>query len=143
MKYSQLLKKQHDCPLCSREQGIFVENKNAYLTYSLAPYHKDHILIVPKKHIKHIKGLSFQGMKDVDALERLGINILKKLGHRNFFLLYKEGENAGKSIEHLHIHIVPDMKFNLPNVGKNRKILSTGEIKNLKDRFKKALNYLK
>ena len=42
----------NDCPFChTRPKRIFKKNKNSYLTYSLAPYHKHHLLVIPKRHV--------------------------------------------------------------------------------------------
>jgi diadenosine tetraphosphate (Ap4A) HIT family hydrolase len=143
MKYDDYLKKLVSCPFCGNAKEIIAERKNAFLKYSLVPYGKDHLLVLPKRHIKYFDEISDKEMRDIFFLEKLGVKILKKLGYKNFFILYREGENSGKSIDHLHFHIVPDLEFKVKNANLKRKVLSKKECDILDKRFKKVLSKTK
>jgi len=141
MKYNKYLKKNHSCPFCHLIKGeIIKENKHAILTLARAPYIKDHLLVISKKHAIKLNSLS---KKQKDAIESLIYYGMKKLHkkHKNVTILYREGnkKEVGKSVNHIHYHLIPDMKVGVLNIWKinKREFLSEQEyIKKIK-KFKK------
>jgi diadenosine tetraphosphate (Ap4A) HIT family hydrolase len=108
---------------------MILSRKHAYLTYSKAPYHKHHLLVIPKRHIESFFNISENERKDIDELIKIGTKILKKLKYNNFTILVREGDDSNKSIKHLHYHIIPsDPVGDLNCVGKPRVLLSEKEI---------------
>jgi|TARA_B100001971_G_C18233394_1_gene565414 diadenosine tetraphosphate (Ap4A) HIT family hydrolase len=142
MLYEKYLKKKHPCPFCNlTKEEILKQNKCAILTLAKAPYTKDHLLVVPKKHY-----LKFNAMTkaEKDCVDKLVSYALKKLHkkHKNITVLYREGDlkQVGKSIPHLHYHIIPNMVIGAYDINwKKRKIYSEEkyikEIKKLKKRL--------
>tara|TARA_Y100000310_G_scaffold3354_1_gene4284 strand:+ start:1224 stop:1658 length:435 start_codon:yes stop_codon:yes gene_type:complete len=113
MLYNKFLKKHHQCPFCHLlKEEVIKQNKYAILTLARAPYTKDHLLIVPKKHVLKLNKLS---KKEKQAIEELIYYGLKKLHkkHKNVTVLFREGnkKQVGKSINHIHYHLIPDMKI--------------------------------
>jgi diadenosine tetraphosphate (Ap4A) HIT family hydrolase len=110
MKYKEFLKNLKKCPFCNLEKSwIIKENKHAILTLSRIPDKKDHLLIIPKKHVLKLNELNFFEKR---AINKLINYTYKKLGNKysGLTILYREGEIklVGKSTEHLHIHFVPN-----------------------------------
>ena len=143
MKYHDYLKTLKKCPFCfDIRPRILVENDKAYLTYSLAPYHKYHLLVNPKRHIENIKDLSWEENICITALLSIGIKALDKIGHNDCVILVRDGQASGKSIKHhLHYHIIPggqleDISLKL----EVRKLLSPAEEKSLKNELNKLLS---
>jgi diadenosine tetraphosphate (Ap4A) HIT family hydrolase len=119
------------CPFCSpsREQEKIIANEQAYLTYSLAPYTAHHLLIIPRRHVTTVFDLSKEEHDAIEKLIEQGSALTKKLGHENFSILVREGHNGAKSIEHLHYHIVPDIRIgDLDHAGKERKVMNKDQI---------------
>ena len=121
---------------------IIKQNKYAILTLARAPYTKDHLLIIPKKHILKLNKLS---QKQKDAMESLVYYGMKKLHkkYKKVTLLYREGnkKEVGKSINHMHYHLIPNMQIGALDQHKinKRKIWSEDVyVKKIKD-FKKRL----
>jgi len=132
MLYNDYLKKIKSCPFCENESRILISNKYAYLTYSKAPYHKHHLLVIPKKHIVSFYDISKNERNDIDELIKIGIKILKKLKYNNFTILIREGDSSNKSVRHVHYHLIPDDPIgDLNNVGKPRIVLSKKKIEDL------------
>lgn len=141
--YKDYLKGMKKCPFCGiKKEEILKENKNAILILSKAPYVRDHLLVVPKKHFLKINKLSTKQKKDVEALVYNGMKKLHRKYH-NGGILYREGnkKEIGKTIDHLHYHLIPNMKIDI--CGKNcdnRKIYSDREyflkIKEIKKKLK-------
>lgn len=140
MIYSDYLKTLTSCPFCNYRQEIFLENEHAYLTFSLAPYHPDHLLIVPKKHIEHILEVDEMTMNAVNELQRKAVQLLNSLGHTNISLLVKEGDVFEKSIPHIHFHAIPDVILeSSDHRGAERQVLSPKEIDALTTRIKSSI----
>lgn len=131
MLYDDFLKARAgtSCPFCAHEHNrIITENTHAFLTYALAPYHKHHLLVVPKRHVELILNLTLEEVTDMESLQEQGMRILKKLGYRNLTILEREGDNAAKSVPHLHTHIIPNVHIgDLDHVGQPRVVMTDEE----------------
>ena len=119
MLYQKYLKTLKTCPFCELEKDeILKQNKHAMLILAKAPYTKDHLLVVPKKHALKLNSLS---KKEKDAVEKLIYFGMKKLHKRykNVITLYREGnkKEVGKSVDHLHYHLIPNMQINEKDAG--------------------------
>jgi diadenosine tetraphosphate (Ap4A) HIT family hydrolase len=122
------------CPFCGSEKRMFFENDAAFLTYALAPYHPHHLLIIPRRHTTSMLELSQDEAKDLWELIRRGIETLRSLGYQNYSLLLREGDNTGKSIPHLHYHLIPVHRIGDLDVNANeREILTDEEISRLSE----------
>lgn len=77
-----------------------------------APYGKHHLLIVPKRHVNFLSTLSH---KELEEMHELIDKRTKKLHtkHKDVTLLLRDGlvkdKHIGKSINHLHFHLLPDI----------------------------------
>lgn len=132
MIYKDFLKKIISCPFCEMTDRIYASNTSAYLTYAIAPYHKDHLLVVPKRHVESIFCLTKEEEKDIIRLITIGSKILKKMNYDSFTILVREGNSSGKSVKHVHYHLIPNSRIgDLDHIGRPRKILSKKEITNL------------
>jgi diadenosine tetraphosphate (Ap4A) HIT family hydrolase len=138
MKYIDYLKTMDKCPFCHDiKHRILIENKDAILTYSQAPYHKYHLLVVPKRHVENIKDLTWGENISITALLVTAIKVLDKIGHDDCSILVRDNNAPDKSIKHLHYNIIPggymeDVSINC----KVRKLLSDDEEKALKTELK-------
>lgn len=118
---------------------ILKQNKYAFLTLARAPYITDHLLIIPKKHVLKLNKLS---KNQKDAMESLIYYGMKKLHkkYKNVTMIYREGnkKEVGKSINHVHYHLVPNLQIGVLNKNVNdRKLYSEEDyIKKIKA-FKK------
>jgi len=92
MFYEEYLKNLKGCPFCRLEnKEILRSNKYAYLIIAKAPYTKDHLLVVPKRHVFSMADLKKEEKKYV---ERLLFNSLKKFHkkYKNVTVLFREGD---------------------------------------------------
>lgn len=130
MRYSTFLKTLDVCPFCEGiDSRILVENSGAILTYSLAPYHKYHLLVIPKRHIEYIKYLTWEENVCIMALLVAGVKALGNIGHDDCAIVAKDGLALGKSIKHhLHYHIIPGGQVSDISVNNRmRKLLDENE----------------
>lgn len=102
------------CPFCDIKKEYILE-KWRYFTVILAraPYIKDHLLIVPNRHIVRLKEIKSEERKTLVPLIDKWIKKLEKI-HKEVNLLLRDWVAnwiAGKSIDHLHFHLVPDCEI--------------------------------
>ncbi len=132
-KYLDFLKKQESvggpCPFCTiREPIVIARNELAYLTLALAPYHKDHLLIIPKRHVKHIFDVTPEEHIAIRVFEQHAWDLFKKLGYTGVSLIVREGKSSGGTVEHLHYHAIPDTRLgNMDINGDERVVLTPAE----------------
>jgi ATP adenylyltransferase len=142
MLYEKYLKGLNNCPFCElSKEEILKQNDLAILTMARAPYTKDHLLIVPKRHVKKLNKMTTE---EKDAVEKLVYYGMKKLHrkYRDVTLLYKEGskKGVGKSIDHLHYHLIPELQIGSSKVNwKTRKLKSDEEYKGIVKKFRDKL----
>ena len=128
------------CPFCEMSGNeIIKQNEFAFMILAQAPYVKDHLLIIPKRHVMKLNKMS---AKEKDAVEKLIYYGMKKLHkrHRNVTVLYKEGrkKEVGKSVDHLHYHLIPDMQIGKNDVDwRRRKIIDEDKYVKMVERFRK------
>jgi len=69
---------------------------------------KGHTLVIPKKHVENIFEMDEETMKKVYNVVLKVTNQLKnKLYFENVNLLNNNGPLAGQSVNHYHVHIIP------------------------------------
>lgn len=140
MKYKDYLKKNNVCPFCDLKKGEIVRgNKHAILTLAQAPYCRDHLIVTCRKHHMRLNLMSRDEKECVDKLIYYGMRKLHSK-YKNVTVLYREGnlKEVGKSVEHLHYHLIPEMKVGAFGVH-DRDMVSdkgfAGMIGKFKDRF--------
>ena len=98
------------CRIVSREipAGILHEDDDVLAFRDLSPQAPVHALVIPKKHLESVDGSS-----DEDALllgkVLLGARKVARdlgLGESGYRLVANNGEGAGQSVFHLHVHVL-------------------------------------
>lgn len=131
------------CPFCASDDRKLIENKTAYVTYALAPYHKHHLLIIPKDHRKSFLHLSPEEHIDIQDLAEKSSRLLRFLGYEDFTLMVREGMGNTKSVEHLHYHFIPNVRLgDMDHANGVRTVMSEGELKSLVEELRNAIDQL-
>ncbi len=144
IKYKDFLRNQEakagPCPFCNMKEDIIIaRNGLAYLTLALAPYNKDHLLIIPTRHVKHIFDVTPEEHAAVRMLEKKAWDLLKSVGHSGVSFVVREGKSSGGTVEHLHYHAIPDTRLgNMDADGDERVVLSPKEHVAETNRFRDA-----
>jgi len=134
-------KKPDFCPFDNpKTEDVILQNDTAYLTYALAPYAQDHLLVIPKRHVLRILELNARERDDIDTLLNMAWNMLQKLGHRSVSYLVREGTESGRTVSHIHYHAIPDIRMgDLDHNGDAREILSPEDVEQTLIRLRTAL----
>jgi len=142
MNYKELLKTQTSCPFCEPTFNRKIcEENNAYLTYSIAPYHKHHLLVVTKRHIENFEELKNNEIESINKILHIGVRALKSLGYKDYSILLRNGSGSDKSVEHLHYHIIPiSIIGDLDHEGEERQVMTEGEINEFLNEFKNLIS---
>ncbi len=132
MLYTDFYKKIRTCPFCVRDHKVMVSYDTAYITYALAPYHPHHLLVIPQRHVTSFLLLDAEESEEISALLRLCVRILHQHGYKDCAIMVKDGQNAGKSIRHLHYHVIPNVVLgDIDHKGDERRILNKAEIRQI------------
>jgi len=105
-----------NCLFCDRnnfQKEIIIENKLFYAKWDGHPISNGHALIFPKKHIKSFFELK-QG-EITELLKKTKKIIDSKYSPDAYNIGINDGVEAGRTIHHLHIHIIPRYKDNVEN----------------------------
>jgi len=97
------------CVFCDlKEKYVVTSDHQATLTANIFPYIDGQLLIVPKRHIETLDELTIKEVFSIHTLMKQGKQILEDtLDIKNFWIILRDGEKAGKTIRHLHWNIMP------------------------------------
>lgn len=92
---------------------VFYEDEDIIAFSDIFPRYKVHVLIIPKKHLTSVLDVSSEDDKTLGKILRIGGEIArgKGLADGGFRLLTNTGENAGQSVQHLHVHLLGGEKL--------------------------------
>ena len=98
------------CKIVSKEipSKIVYENDKVLAFYDISPITREHILIIPKKHIPSIDNISADD-KDISAAlfdAAREIAKLKNMQDDGYRVIINNGKAAGQEVFHLHLHLL-------------------------------------
>lgn len=105
-----------DCIFCRIAAGeipsaTVYEDDDFRAILDIAPAHKGHTIILPKVHAADIFSLPEDTAAKIFPLAKKIATALKKTtGCEGVNILQNNGEAAGQSVFHLHVHVVPRFK---------------------------------
>lgn len=130
--------KKHYCPFCHiPSDQIIDQGSYFYVTLARAPYTADHVLIVPFEHIVLFENLSPEAINERHHLTKKRLTLLHK-HHQDINILLRDGRvgwSIGKSIDHLHWHLIPSLAMSGKNTGDDRKFFNDQEFMELTQKF--------
>lgn len=100
------------CLFCQRGRAdlnrILAENETFYVRYDNFPAAAGHVEVVPKRHVESFFDLTAQEVTDAYALSVTARERLVEEHHPDGFTIgVNEGRAAGRTVDHLHIHMIP------------------------------------
>ena len=115
--------KDETCIFCKIANGeipsksIF-EDEEFRVILDLGPATKGHALILPKNHYANLFELPEETAEKVMVLaKRLGSHMMDKLHADGFNLVQNNGETAGQTVFHFHMHLIPRYKDDNQKIG--------------------------
>jgi bis(5'-adenosyl)-triphosphatase len=108
------------CPFCREDvqAGHFAASDNFLALYNLAPILPGHSLVIPRRHILSLLELGDPELCELALFSRDIVKVLgKAFGSHSFDWTIQEGVEAGQTIAHLHLHLIPRAQGDLPQPG--------------------------
>ena len=105
------------CPFCnpSIEQAAWLETPGYRAIYNIAPIVSGHSLVIPRKHVTSLLELDEAAVAELfQTARRAAAVLLAAFEGEGFDLSLQDGEAAGQSVPHLHVHLLPRKAGDLP-----------------------------
>lgn len=105
------------CPFCKDniKTAAFAEENGFLAIYNHSPILPGHSLVIPSKHISSLFDLSEDEISAFFSFARKITSFLTKHYKSDAYdWSLQEGESAGQSVDHLHLHIIPRNPGDLP-----------------------------
>ena len=108
--------KKDDCIFCKIANGeipsaTLYEDENFRVILDLGPASKGHALILPKSHAANIYELSDEmAAKAMILAKKMATAMTAALKCDGFNIVQNNGEAAGQTVFHLHLHVIPRYK---------------------------------
>ncbi len=100
------------------------------------PATSGHILIIPKKHYKNIFELpEEEAMALYPLAKKLALKVKEKFNADGINIVQNNGEAAGQSVHHFHLHIIPRVDSDEITINKSTNMNKT--IEELNEDFNK------
>ncbi len=101
------------CKIIKREipSSKLYETENVLAFLDIAPVHKGHALVVPKKHCMNILNIDENDLAEVaKAVKKVALAVKKATNADAITVTSNNEKAAGQVVMHYHIHIIPRFK---------------------------------
>lgn len=105
--------KKEDCIFCKIANGeipskTLYEDESFRVILDLGPAAKGHALILPKEHAADLYELPEEtASKALVLAKKMACRIKEKLHCDGLNLMQNNGETAGQTVQHFHLHVIP------------------------------------
>ena len=115
--------KKDDCIFCKIANGeiptnTVYEDEDFRAILDMGPAAKGHTLLLPKEHADNLFELSNEtAQKALVIAKKIGKKLVDKLGADGLNIVQNNGEIAGQTVMHFHIHIIPRYESDGQKIG--------------------------
>lgn len=133
--------KKDDCIFCKLANGdiptnTVYEDDDFRVIMDMSPATKGHSLILPKEHFSNIYEIDDEiAGKAFKLAKKMAILMTDKLSCDGFNIVQNNGETAGQTVFHFHMHLIPRYKDDNQKIGWNPTEPSSDELKEILDRI--------
>ena len=105
--------KDNNCIFCKLANGdiptnSIYEDDDFKVILDASPASKGHALILPKNHFPNLLEADDDVLtKALPLAKKIGNKMMKGLGCDGINIIQNNGEAAGQTVHHLHIHVIP------------------------------------
>ncbi|KAL4208496.1 Bis-triphosphatase [Rhizopus microsporus] len=103
-------------PHLIKESQVFFKSKLTIGIINLKPIAPGHVLVVPKRNTPRLKDLTEEEIIDfMLSAQKIG-NVLEKHYHgTSLTMTIQDGPQAGQTVPHVHMHLIPRKKGDWAN----------------------------
>lgn len=111
-----------NCIFCKIMSGdipstTLYEDDDVKVIFDIGPATRGHALVIPKEHYANVFEIPEELLAKAYIVAKKVAAVLKELtGCEGMNILQNNGELAGQSVFHLHIHIIPRYKDDTANI---------------------------
>lgn len=115
--------REDNCIFCKIANGdipskTLYEDDECRVILDLGPATKGHALILPKNHYANLFELPENEAEHVMVIaKRMAAKMMEKLQCDGFNLVQNNGETAGQTVFHFHMHLIPRYKWDNQLIG--------------------------
>lgn len=106
------------CLFCEflKNNEISAENDLAFAIFDGFPVNPGHVLVIPKRHVANYFELTTDEVLAIqDLLQRMKKEVDAKFHPDGYNIGVNVGRDAGQSIFHVHVHLIPRYKGDVEN----------------------------
>lgn len=95
---------------------VVFENDHALAFRDIRPMAPTHVLVVPKKHVAGIRDLGDGDASIIGEVFLAARTVAKQEGLEagGYRLVVNDGDDAGQSVHHIHVHVIGGRKLSWP-----------------------------
>lgn len=137
--------KKDDCIFCKLANGeiptaTLYEDNDFRVILDLGPASKGHALIIPKEHYDNLYELDDETASKVLVIARKIITrMTEALGCDGYNIVQNNGEAAGQTVNHFHMHLIPRYKDDKVGLGWNMGELTDEDKEEILAKFHKTV----
>lgn len=129
----------YNCIFCKIANGDIpsrklYEDENFVVIMDLSPATKGHSLVIPKEHFANLyempAELAGEAMK---VAQKMAVKMVAALGADGFNIVQNNGEVAGQTVFHFHMHLIPRYKDSEPCITWTPQSMSAEELDAVKE----------
>ena len=131
-----------DCIFCKLANGVFptnsiYEDDDFNVILDVGPATKGHALILPKEHYDNLYELPDElAGRAMILAKKLAKKITEKLSADGLNVVQNNGETAGQTVMHYHLHLIPRYKNDGQHILWNPTEPSKEELESVRDLIK-------
>ena len=105
-----------DCPFCAPGREPIAQNVTAVAVEDAFPVAEGHALVIPRKHVASVFDLPEEQQADLWRLvAEVRGRLAERLGPDGFTIGVNDGEAAGQTVAHAHVHLIPRRHGDTPD----------------------------
>ena len=108
-----------DCPFCHVNTQVVIEENDLFRAiYNQSPIVPGHSLVVPQYHVPRLLDMGADDIPGFFSFARQVTSLLVNVYDADGFdWIIQEGEAAGQTVPHLHLHVIPRLSGDLGSPG--------------------------
>ncbi len=134
-----------DCIFCKLANGVFAtntvyEDDRFRAIMDISPAAEGHCLVIPKEHFENALDADPEVYGDaMKVAAKVAKGVKKALGCDGINVIQNNGEAAGQTVFHCHIHIIPRWKEDRIDFGYEHLELTDAELAKTADLISKSI----
>jgi len=102
---------------------VFYRTDHFMVAYNIKPVLPGHTLVIPRRHVLDITELTAQEFSEIYyILKKVKPVLLERYSADSYDLAVQIGRHSGRTVPHLHMHIIPRGKQDPYQLGNNNKL---------------------